>query len=115
VLADREPAPLPAWLAGRLTPNPPPAPPAPVAAGPGRRGAYLHAAIHGETAKVTGAPANQRNAALYAAAVALGQLVAGRALTEADATAALLSAAAKHLALARVPQLMLRLDTESVS
>jgi hypothetical protein len=99
VLADREPAPLPAWLTERLTPGPPPAPPAPVAAGPGRRGAYLRAAIHGETAKVTAAPGSQRNAALYAAAVALGQLVAGGALTEADASAALLSAASKHIAL----------------
>jgi hypothetical protein len=105
VLADREPAPLPAWLTERLTPHPPPAaPPAALPVKPGRQGAYLHAAIHGETAKVTAAPASQRNAALYAAAVALGQLVAGQALTDTEATAALLSAASKHIALGAYSQ-----------
>jgi bifunctional DNA primase/polymerase-like protein len=59
---------------------------------------YLQAAIHGNTAKVIAAR-TERNAALYGASVALGQLVAGGALTEAEVTTALLSAAAKHIAL----------------
>jgi hypothetical protein len=48
---------------------------------------------------VLDAPASQRNACLYAAAVALGQLIAGQALTEQEVTAALLAAAGKHVAL----------------
>ena len=100
VLVGRDPVPLPGWLADRLTPKPPPPAPAlPVRTDRGRRGSYLEAAIHGETTKVIDAPASQRNAALYAASIALGQLVAGGALTEAEVTAALLSAAAKHVAL----------------
>lgn len=99
VLDDRDPTPLPGWLAERLTPAPlPVAPATPITAARGRS-RYLDAAIHGETTKVLDAPASQRNASLYAAAVALGQLVAGRALTETEVTAALLSAAGKHIAL----------------
>jgi hypothetical protein len=100
VLAGRDPAPLPGWLAERLTPGPLPAAPAvPIRASRGERSRYLDAAIHGETTKVLDAPASQRNAALYAAAVALGQLVAGGVLTDTEVTAALVSAAAKHVAL----------------
>ena len=65
----------------------------------GRRARYLAAAIEAETARVHDAPAGQRNACLYVAAVALGQLVAGGALPEPGARAALLSAAGRHLAL----------------
>jgi hypothetical protein len=99
MLADRDPAPLPGWLAERLTPGPPPAAPAVPIRTNRERSRYLDAAIHGETAKVLDAPASQRNAALYAAALALGQLVAGGALTATEVTAALVSAAAKHVAL----------------
>jgi hypothetical protein len=100
VLAEREPAPLPGWLGERLAPAPPPpAPVAPIRTGRGERDRYLTAAIHGETAKVLDAPASGRNAALYAAALALGQLVAGGALTEPEVIAALLSASSKHVAL----------------
>jgi hypothetical protein len=107
VLADSDPAPLPAWLpawlAARLTPTPlPPTPPDPVALarqGRDQRARYLNAAIHGETTKVTSAPASQRNAALYASAVALGQLVAGGELTEDEVRHALLNAAGTHIAL----------------
>ncbi len=99
VLDDRDPVPLPGWLAERLAPAPlPAAPTTPITASRGRS-RYLDAAIHGETTKVLDAPASQRNACLYAASVALGQLVAGGAVTEAEVTTALLSAAGKHVAL----------------
>lgn len=100
VLDDRDPVPLPGWLAERLTPAPlPTAPAVPLTPARGERSRYLNAAIHGEIAKVLDAPASQRNACLYAAAVALGQLLAGGALTEDEVTAALLGAAGKHVAL----------------
>jgi hypothetical protein len=100
VVADRDPALLPAWLVQRLSPAPLPAAPAvPVRPERGKADRYVAAAIAGETTKVLDAPASQRNATLYAASVALGQLVAGGALAEAEATAALLSAASKHIAL----------------
>jgi bifunctional DNA primase/polymerase-like protein len=99
VLADVEPAPLPTWLVDLLTPAPPPpAPTMPVRTATGGRDAYLNAAIHGNTAKVIDAK-TERNAALYGASVALGQLVASSALTEAEVAAALMSAAAKHIVL----------------
>ncbi|HEY9418430.1 MAG TPA: bifunctional DNA primase/polymerase [Pseudonocardia sp.] len=99
VLDDRDPVPLPGWLTDRLAPTPlPTAPATPIAPVRGRS-RYLDAAVHGELAKVLDAPASQRNACLYAAAVALGQLVAGGALTDDEVTAALFSAAGKHVAL----------------
>jgi bifunctional DNA primase/polymerase-like protein len=99
VLADVDPAPLPTWLVDLLTPAPPPpVPTVPVRTGTAGRDAYLNAAIHGNTAKVIDAK-TERNAALYGASVALGQLVAGGAVTEAEVTAALMSAAAKHIVL----------------
>ncbi|MGD9529394.1 MAG: bifunctional DNA primase/polymerase [Dehalococcoidia bacterium] len=108
---ERDPAPLPAWLARRLAPPPLPAPTTvtihPAIGGPsgslrtpaGRISRYLHAAITAESARVTSAPAGQRNACLYVASVALGQLVAGGALPESDARAVLRSAAGGHVAL----------------
>jgi hypothetical protein len=99
LLCDREPAPLPGWLTERLTPAPPPpAPVVPIRSASGRRSRYLEAAIRAEAAKVHTAPGGQRNAALYAAAVALGQLVAGGALSEQEHEAMLMSAAGRHLA-----------------
>jgi hypothetical protein len=59
----------------------------------GRAGGYLRAAVDGELARVLGSPPRGRNTALYRAAVALGQLVAGGALSEADVTAWLTEAA----------------------
>jgi len=97
---DRDPAELPAWITRRLTPPPPPAVPAgPIRTGHGRRDRYLDVALRAETARVTGAPASQRNACLYVASIALGQLVAGGSLPEGEARAALLSASAGHVAL----------------
>lgn len=90
---------LPAWLAQRLAPPPlPPAPVVPLRVAAGRRSRYLDAAIRAEALKVHQAPKGQRNAALYAAAVALGQLVAGAALSETEHREVLLTASGRHLA-----------------
>lgn len=95
---DHEPQPLPQWLCERLTPPPlPKAPTTPVTRAHGRRKAFLQAAIDGEVKRVTSAQSN-RNWALYEASTALGQLVAGGALTEQDVRATLLAAAAGHIA-----------------
>lgn len=97
LLADVPVAPLPGWLVEKLTPPPLPAPPAmPVRPAGDRRGRYLQAAITTEAGKVAAASEN-RNATLYGAAVALGQLVAGNALGEDEVRAALLTAAGRHI------------------
>jgi hypothetical protein len=98
-------APLPAWLADRLTASqrPPHAAgrPAPTAARltrSERRSArlerYLAAAIDRETTAVATAAEGGRNHRLYCAAVALGQLTASGYLTDAEATEPLTAAAA---------------------
>ncbi|NGO09292.1 bifunctional DNA primase/polymerase [Streptomyces sp. HC44] len=88
-------APLPAWLTDLLRPAPlPPQRPITVAlATRDRRTAFLNAAVNGELARVTDSGEHQHNHALYLASVALGQLVAGGELSEADVTGWLLSAA----------------------
>ncbi|MEU8867112.1 bifunctional DNA primase/polymerase [Streptomyces umbrinus] len=88
-------APLPGWLADLLRPAPlPPQRPITVAlATRDRRTAFLNAAVSGELARVTGSGEHQHNHALYLASVALGQLVAGGELSEADVSGWLLSAA----------------------
>ncbi|MEU2984949.1 bifunctional DNA primase/polymerase [Micromonospora aurantiaca] len=92
---DTDPAPLPGWLAALLAPAPlPPQRPVVVDLPADRTGAYVRAAIDRETARVTAAPAGERNRCLYIAAVALGQLAAGGALTADDAQSVLEQAAA---------------------
>ncbi|RDD88512.1 bifunctional DNA primase/polymerase [Streptomyces parvulus] len=88
-------APLPSWLAELLRPAPlPPQRPVTVAlADRDRRGKFLNAAVNGELARVTNSGEDQHNTALYIASVALGQLVAGGELSEADVTGWLLPAA----------------------
>lgn len=99
VLVDGPAAPLPTWLATLLRPAPlPPAPAEPIPVGASRRSRYLAAAVRAEVGKVERAPKSKRNATLYAAALALGQLVAGDELTEHEVTAALLTAAGGHIA-----------------
>jgi bifunctional DNA primase/polymerase-like protein len=94
VTCDTPPAPLPGWLAERLRPAPlPPQQPVDVHLPSGRTGGYLRAAVDSELARVLGSPPRGRNTALYRAAVALGQLVAGGALDERDVTAGLTAAA----------------------
>lgn len=88
-----------AWLADRLRPAPPPMPAAPVRLpSAGRRSRYLDGAIAAEVARVEGAAGGARNEALYVAAVALGQLVAGGCLTEDEVRNTLMHAAAGYIA-----------------
>ncbi|WP_061290430.1 bifunctional DNA primase/polymerase [Herbidospora cretacea] len=83
VVYNAAPAPLPPWLSKRLsTPPRQAATPLRLELPRDRRGAFLHAAINGELAKLAAAPLGQRNRTLYLAATALGQLVAGGALDE---------------------------------
>jgi hypothetical protein len=82
VLRDREPALLPPWMFQHLAGPPlPPQRPMPVPVEDVRVSTYLRAALDHEAARVLAAPQGRRNHALYTAAVALGQLVAGGALT----------------------------------
>jgi Bifunctional DNA primase/polymerase, N-terminal len=96
VTCDEPPAPLPAWLAGLLRPAElPPQKPVAVNLPDGRAGGYLRRAVDGELARVLDSPARGHNTALYRAAIALGQLVAGGVLDEQDVTAWLTDAAAR--------------------
>ncbi|GLZ15655.1 hypothetical protein Acsp04_58900 [Actinomadura sp. NBRC 104425] len=92
---DVPPAPLPGWLAELLHPAPRPTrqPVVVHLAAPGRRAAYLNKAIKASVDAVAAAPQGRRNATLYGAAVALGQLVAGGALDPADTEDLLVNAA----------------------
>ena len=99
LLHDEPIAVLPGWLVERLTPAPPPAAPVlPIRPVAGRRNRYLEAAVTAEAGKVHDAIKSQRNAALYAAALALGQLVAGKALTADEVETRLVTAAGRHIA-----------------
>jgi hypothetical protein len=90
VLHDTDPAPLPGWLAAPLRPAPlRPAGPVVIELPADRQGAYLRAAIDRTLGHLTQAREGGRNRALFMAAQTLGQLVAGGALAEADATAVL--------------------------
>jgi hypothetical protein len=100
VVRDRPPAPLPGWLADvlrhldRAAQSPPPGRPVAVPlAVTDRRSAYLAAALAREADHVRTAPDGRRNAVLWGAAVALGQLVAGSDLA-ADTVADVLEQAA---------------------
>ncbi|MCT2587789.1 bifunctional DNA primase/polymerase [Actinophytocola sp. S1-96] len=114
IVVDREPAPLPAWLVDLLRPAPrPPRSTRPVSVGSSRRSRYLEAAVRMECQHVEQARNGQRNASLYAAACALGQLVAGGALAEGDVTAALLTAAGRHIAVGAYPESQARATIRS--
>jgi hypothetical protein len=98
VAHDTAPAALPPWLFQRLAPPPlPPQQPVRVSLGTGRRAAYLTAALQREAERVASAT-SAHNHTLYTAAVALGQLVAGGALTTEQVTSELEQAAAGHVA-----------------
>ncbi|MGH8879400.1 MAG: bifunctional DNA primase/polymerase, partial [Stackebrandtia sp.] len=85
VVHDVDPAPLPTWLAERLTPRPlPPQQPVHIDLPPDRRGRYLTAAINRQLSHITTAGEGGRNTALYRSAVALGQLTAGGTINEDD-------------------------------
>ncbi len=88
---DAPAAPLPAWIAQRLTrPRPTVATPAEVQTD--RLGGYLAAVVDAEVQHVTGALPGEHNRALYLAALNLGRLVAGHALDQAAAYTALMAA-----------------------
>ena len=97
VVNDVDPIVLPDWLATRLRPAPLPAQrPVVVELGSGRRAAYLDAAIRSSLDAIATAGRNDNdtlNTTLFGASVALGQLVAGGALDDADTEALLLRAA----------------------
>lgn len=97
VVRDAPAAPLPTWLAELLTPAPlPPQRPVRVPlTARDRRTRYLRAAVNAELERVTGSAPDEHNRDLYRASVALGQLVAGGALDEADVTTWLTDAAAQ--------------------
>ncbi len=87
VLDNAAPAPLPPWLVQPLLPPVHhPQPPTSITPREGREGAYLRAALQREADRIATAPPHQRNRTLYVSAVALGQLVAGGALTEQEVT-----------------------------
>ncbi|WP_240742437.1 bifunctional DNA primase/polymerase [Micromonospora zingiberis] len=94
VALDCEPAPLPGWIATLTAPPARPAArPATVPLPADRRGRYVAAAIRRQVDHLTGAGEGARNHALFTSAVALGQLVAGGALTDTDVYAVLEPAA----------------------
>ncbi|WP_206062047.1 bifunctional DNA primase/polymerase [Nonomuraea basaltis] len=77
------PAPLPPSLFKLLTPAPIPAKrPVHVPIAESRHSAYLRAALDREMAHLAAAQPGQRNRALFGAAAALGELIAGGALPE---------------------------------
>ncbi|MEU7003484.1 bifunctional DNA primase/polymerase [Nonomuraea sp. NPDC046570] len=76
VLHAPTPAPLPVWLAERLTPSAPSASMGAVPVGGDRAADYAMAALRGEVEKVLHAGPGTRNNTLNAAAFALGQLAA---------------------------------------
>ena len=93
---------LPGWLRQALTP---PTSAAVTPAAPrrltqltrGRATAYLQAIVEGEAAQVAAARSGHSHQTLLRAALRLGNLVGGGALTDADARAALLPAATAHI------------------
>jgi hypothetical protein len=101
VVRAQPPVALPGWLATLLAPAVSPVPARPVTvtlAGSDRRTGYLAAALSREVEHVLAAPAGGRNRAVWGAAAALGQLVAGGAL-DAGTVAAVLEPAAVAIGL----------------
>lgn len=90
---------LPDWLAGLLTPPPPPEPrhSEPLVLSTRRANAYVAAILAGESAAVEQAPRGQRQITLLTAARTLGRLVGGGELDADNAHAILLDAAAAHI------------------
>ncbi|MFC9249908.1 bifunctional DNA primase/polymerase [Amycolatopsis thailandensis] len=101
IVRDLPIADLPGWLVTALTPPPPPPPRplhAPVLPGTSRRVvAYVNAAVSAESRNVATAEQGQRHTTLYAAAAALGELLANGWITEPAITHHLTEAARRHL------------------
>ncbi len=90
VLQDGPPAPLPGWIAALLRPAELPVPRRVVGDFSAfRRGAYVRGAVTRTLDRLALAPSQGRNNALYVAAVSLGQLAAGGALSGAEVAEAL--------------------------
>lgn len=100
---DRDPVELPGWLVQALTPTPSVPDSGRREITSAHRSGYLRAALDAETRRVTAALSGTRNQALYIAACALGQLVAGDAVTEQEVTDRLLHAAQDHVAAGAYP------------
>ncbi|WP_018351646.1 bifunctional DNA primase/polymerase [Longispora albida] len=84
---EADPQPLPGWLAVLLEPAPlPPQEPVVIDLAGRRKSGYLTAAVDAELRRVKTAEDGGRNHALYVAAVALGQLAAGGALSASEVT-----------------------------
>ncbi|MFC7243681.1 bifunctional DNA primase/polymerase [Catellatospora aurea] len=97
--AETQVADLPEWLAAALAPAPlPPQAPLTVTLPTNRAGRYVSAAIDAQLSHLAQAAKGGRNAALYASAVALGQLAAGGAV-KAQEVEGLLTQAALRLGL----------------
>lgn len=90
---DQTPQLLPAWLAARLTPTPPPTTPATPVVPTDRLPAYIAAALRGETHQVATAAPHTHTAVLFRCALALGQLVGAHHLPSGTAETELLHAA----------------------
>lgn len=91
-------APLPDWLTSALSGRPTDsAPPSPAPAARTVPTGYASAAVRAEVDAVRAAQAGQRNHALFCAAVALGQLVAGGLLEEASTRRQLHDACSGHV------------------
>lgn len=94
LVEDVDPAPLPGWLAARLTPPPAPTPSTAAPRGGERLPAYVAAAVRSECARVATAVASTHTRTLFSASGNLGQLVGGGMLPPVEAEAALYAAAA---------------------
>ncbi|WP_152363824.1 bifunctional DNA primase/polymerase [Microlunatus speluncae] len=90
-LHDAPPAPLPDWIAARLT-KPKLAPPIPYPADVTAPSAYVQGAVNAECDLIINAAPGDHNAALYKAALTLGCLVGGDELDYHAAYAALFNA-----------------------
>lgn len=94
---DTPPAPLPGWLVRELHSRPPTAISERAAIAVSRPSAYVAAALRNEAHRVATAQPGQQNNTLYAAALALGRLVAGGAVSEHQVRRVL------HQAMSRLP------------
>ncbi|GAA3586778.1 hypothetical protein GCM10022222_84370 [Amycolatopsis ultiminotia] len=94
----------PGWLVTILTPPPPSIPstgsPPPPPARSRRVTAYVHAALTAECRNVATADEGERHIRLFAAAAALGELLANGWISHADITRHLTAAARRHLGVA---------------
>ena len=96
-LDDREPADLPGWLVQRLAVRPRERISRPREIASAHRSGYVRSALEREAKRVTAALPGARNKALFIAACALGQLVAGGAVSEHDVRAVLEHASDLHV------------------